>query len=175
MYNLSVIDESGREYQILNTWNYNDSFSNKAYKAALVNKGNELELCFGISSYGNKVYTIKYNISSIVKNYSDVQGIYYSFLQMDMDVSDVKITIHSDMPFSLDNARIWGLGYNGDIKFSDGNIILTTNNGLHSNNRMVTLVRFSEKYFNTNHLIVYMMKHLIMLKYQIIEMKIIEY
>ena len=150
MYNLSVTDESGRIYQILNTWNSNDSFSNKSYKAALVNKGNESELCFGISSYGNKVYTIKYNVSSVVRNYSDVQGIYYSFLQMDLEVSNVKITIHSDIPFSLDNARIWGLGYKGDINFSNGSIVLTTNKGLYPGNRMVALVRFNERVFDTN-------------------------
>ena len=73
MSNLSVIDESGMTYEILDTWNSNFSFSNKAYKAALVNKGSESELCFGISSYGNKVYTIKYDVSNIVRSYSDVQ------------------------------------------------------------------------------------------------------
>ena len=150
MYNLSVFDESGKQYQILDIWNSNSNFSNKAYKAALVNKGNESELCFGISSYGNKVYTIKYNISNVVRQYSDVEGIYYSFLQMNMQVDNAIITIHSDIPFSLNNTRIWGLGYNGDIYFNNGSIVLTTKNGLYSSDRMVALIRFNEKIFDTN-------------------------
>lgn len=150
MYNLMVTDESGKEYQILKTWNSNDSFANKAYKAALVSKGTDSELCFGISSYGNKVYTIKYNVSNIVRKYSDVEGIYYSFLQMDMRVNDVKIVIHSDIPFSLNNTRIWGLGYSGEIVFDNGNIILTTSGVLNPANRMVALVRFNDNIFKTS-------------------------
>ena len=148
--NISVSDETGRIYEMLDTWNSDDGFNNKAYKTSLVNKGNESELCFGISSYGSKVYTIKYDVSNIVRKYSDAEGIYYSFLQMDMSVNEAKVTIRSDIPFSLDNARIWGLGYEGNSSFNNGNIILSTKNGLNKNNRMVALVRFNGDIFDTH-------------------------
>ncbi len=68
---------------------------------------------------------------------------------MDMQVKSATITIHGDIPFSLDNSRIWGLGYRGDINFSNGSIVLTTRSGLYSTDRMVVLVRFNSRIFNT--------------------------
>ena len=48
--------------------------------------------------------------------------IYINFLNLDQPVKNAKVTIHSDIPFSLDNSRIWAFGNNGSINFIDGKI-----------------------------------------------------
>lgn len=148
--NFSVIDESGKEYETLSSWNTSASFSSKAYKSGLHYITNGVELCWGISSYGNKTYTLKYNISNFITQYTDKQGIYFNFLNLDQYVSNAKITIHSEYPFSLDNARIWAFGNNGTINFVDGNIVLDSGGSLSSSQYMVALVRFEENLFNTS-------------------------
>ena len=147
--NFSVSDDSGRTYDSLSYWNTRDSFDNKAYKSGIHNISNGVELCWGISSYGNRTYTLKYDISNFVTQYTDTQGIYFNFLSLDQSVGSVKITIHSDTPFSLDNARIWAFGSDGSINFENGNIVLDSGGSLSSSQYMVALVRFESNIFNT--------------------------
>lgn len=114
--NFTVIDDSGRKYDSLSSWNVNANFDNKAYKSGIHYISDGVELCWGISNYGNRTYTLKYDISNFVTQYTDTQGIYFNFLNLDQSVNSVKITIRSDMAFSLDNAKIWAFGNNGTIK-----------------------------------------------------------
>ena len=148
--NFSVSDETGTQYESLSSWNTNASFSQKAYKNGLHYISGGVELCWGISEYGNKTYTLKYTISNFVTQYTDTQGIYFNFLNLDQAVSNAKITIHSDKVFSLDNARIWGFGNNGTTTFENGKIVLNSNGHLSPSQYMVALVRFESNLFNTN-------------------------
>ena len=81
--NFSVVDETGKEYETLSSWNTNASFNSKAYKSGVHYITDGVELCWGISSYGNKTYTLKYNVSNIVTKYTDTQGIYFNFINLD--------------------------------------------------------------------------------------------
>ena len=45
-------------------------------------------------------------------------------MNLNFPVGHASIKIHSDIPFSLDNSRIWAFGYDGNIEFNDGNIII---------------------------------------------------
>lgn len=66
-YNLgnSVISDlevsmDGREYTTISNWNVSGSISEKAYKAGIYYvDGNEVDVCFGVSSYGSHRYVIK--------------------------------------------------------------------------------------------------------------------
>ena len=42
-------------------WNTSESFENKSNKCGIVNKSNGVELCWGISKYGNRTYTFPTN------------------------------------------------------------------------------------------------------------------
>lgn len=82
--------------------------------------------------------------------YTDVQGIYFNFLNLDQTVNNAKITIHSDIPFSVDNAKIWAFGNDGSINFEDGKIVLESKGVLSKSQYMVSLVRFETNLFNTS-------------------------
>lgn len=147
--NFSVIDQTGTTYQNLSVWNTNASFSSKAYKSGIHTISNGVELCWGISNYGDNTYTLKYNISNFIIQYTDTQAIYFDFLNLDQAVSNVKVTIHSNYNFSLDNAKIWAFGNNGTINFANGKIILESGGKLSSSQYMVGLVKFENNLFNT--------------------------
>lgn len=148
--NFSVSDETGTQYENLSSWNTSASFNEKAYKNGFHYISNGVELCWGISEYGNKTYTLKYTISNFVTQYTDTQGIYFNFINLDQPVSNAKISIRSDNNFSLDNAKIWGFGNNGTTTFEDGKIVLNSNGTLSSSQYMVALVRFESNLFNTS-------------------------
>lgn len=148
--NFKVSDDSGRTYEFLSSWNVNANFDNKAYKNGLHYITDGVELCWGISNYGNRTYTLRYNISNFVTQYTDTQGIYFNFLNLDQSVDNAKITIRSDIPFSLDNSRIWAFGNNGNINFVDGKIVLESGGYLSNSQYMVSLVRFETNLFNTS-------------------------
>lgn len=148
--NFSVTDQNGNTYQSLSSWNTSDSFNSKAYKNGLHYIPNGVELCWGISNYGNNTYTLKYDISNFINQYTDTQGIYFNFLNLDQQVSNAKITIHSEHKFSLDNAKIWAFGNNGTINFVDGKIVIESGGNLSSSQYMVALVRFESNIFNTS-------------------------
>lgn len=147
--NFSVTDQTGTIYESISNWNINSSFDSKAYKCGIHDLSDEVELCWGISNYGDNTYTLKYNISNLVTQYTDKQGIYFNFLNLKETVLDANITIHSAYKFSEDNAKIWSFGNDGTISFNDGNIILKSEGKLSRYKYMVGLVRFENNLFNT--------------------------
>ena len=142
----SVFDDSGKLYNYQGSWDTSLSFDAKTYKNGINYTYDGLELCWGISDYGNRVYTLKYNITNFVNQYTDKQGIYFSLLDIDQNVEKVNIKISSYMPLTVDVVKIWGLGYTGEIVFQDGSVVITDDN-FNSYDRIVFLARFENNYF----------------------------
>ncbi len=147
--NFSVTDDKQNNYELLPTWNTNASFDYKSYKCGINYNASSIELCWGISEYGNRTYYLSYKISNFITQYTDTQGIYFNVLNLDQSVTNAVITIHSDFDFSLDNSRIWGYGYSGNINFVDGKIVMQNKKVLDSDEYMTLLVRFEDNLFNT--------------------------
>lgn len=149
--NYTVSDDTGRVYEYDDSWKMNTTFAQKAYKNGINKISNGVELCFGISEYGNRTYTLKYDITDFVKQYTDVQGIYFTFIDMDQYIGKAKVTIYSDTPFSIEeNVKIWGYGHTGTTTIEDGKIVIQTEGSLFSSEYISTLVRFETNMFKTN-------------------------
>lgn len=148
--NFTVKDETGKLYQTINNWNTKANFSSKAYKCGILTTYNGVELCWGMSQYGDKTYTLEYDIEGLVQQLNDAQTIYFSFMPEDMNPSpkSVKITIDSDTEFTEENAKIWAYGYDGEINFENGNIVMDSDGRLYSSEYMVALVKFEENIFS---------------------------
>ena len=56
---LSVRD-TVREYEVVDDWDPDRDFDEKAYRCGLLQTGNGYEICFGISQYGANTYTVTY-------------------------------------------------------------------------------------------------------------------
>ncbi len=149
--NFSVTDDLGNTYETLDKWNTSASFNTKAYKCGINKTYDGLELCFGISKYGNRTYTLTYDITDFVTQYTDVQGIYFTFIDMEQHIDKAKVTIYSDTPFSIEeNVKIWGYGHVGTTTIEDGKIVIETTEPMNSSNYISGLIRFETNMFNTN-------------------------
>lgn len=146
----SVSDESGREYTYMENWDTGADFTSKAHRCGINYTPDGLELCWGISEYGDRTYTLKYTINNFVTQYTDAQGVYFNLLNLDQHIDYARIRIHSDIEFSVDNARIWGFGYTGTDVFEDGSIVLDSLGALTTQQYMVVLIRFEENIFETS-------------------------
>ncbi len=109
-----------------------------------------IELCWNIGEYGKRTYTLEYTIENFVIQYSDQQGINFDFLDLDQKVGKVKVTIHSDIAFTKENASLAIFGFDGKAYFDwDGNIVLKPYGSFSEKEYMVALVGFKQDMFTT--------------------------
>lgn len=149
----SVTDDTGRTYTYKKKWNIKDSFDTKKYTNGIYKDGNEVDLCWGISEYGKRKYTLKYTIHNYIYNTTDkVQILFWQLIPYDMKPKpdDVYIKIHANKYFE-DTLDVWGYGnYGGTAYVYDGYIEMQPpEKGLKSSDYMTILVKFPEGYFNT--------------------------
>ena len=138
----SVADRNGA-YTVLDDWNIDASFKKKANKCGIVETGSGVELCWGISEYGENRYTIEYVLHDLVGSYSDADGFNHRFVdEMSFFPTDVELTIrHEDgTPITDETCDIWAFGYNGQIQFEDGVIHAWSESPLESGHHMTIMV-----------------------------------
>ena len=144
------VSENNTNYSALPSWNTSGSLSEKAYKCGINQVSNGVELCWGISSYGNNTYTIKYNISNFIANLTDSQMLYWTFIPYDFsdDIGNVYIKINSF--YEIDNSvGVWGYGnYGGTAYVYNGCIEMNSEGSLPKNEYMTMLVQFPSNTFN---------------------------
>lgn len=151
-YSVSDSKTSYTSFDSSGSWDINASFDEKAYKYGIYDAGDHKELCFGISKYGNNIYTLKYKITGFVATTEDSDIIYWELIPRDLDVNDAYIKIYSDFNFE-DTLDVWGYGnYGGYAYVYDGYIEMSNENLLNSE-YMTILVKFDKGTFNTTNVI----------------------
>lgn len=149
--NLTVSDKT-QNYTTLESWNTSGSLSSKAYKCGINKISNGVELCWGISNYGNNTYTVKYSISNFVSELTDSQMVYWTLIPYDFSVAigSVKIKIHSNSYFE-DTIDVWGYGnYGGLCYVNNGAIYMDSDGKLDTSEYMTILVKFPQGRFKTS-------------------------
>lgn len=147
---LKVTDENGLQYQNIGEWDTNASRKQKNGKCGLVTKSNGYELCFGIGDYGKRKYTFEYDVSHFVKAYGDKeQGFNYAFFSdMSLKPNKATVTISSPYQFNENNAAIWAFGYEGDVVFEDGKVVMKTKGSYMKGSKMQLLMRIDDGTFS---------------------------
>ncbi len=143
---------NGTEFTNIGSWNVNGSFDDKAYKNGIHYISDGLELCYGISKYGNNIYEFEYIITDFVVNLNDSQMVYWTLVPKNMSdtIGDVYIKIHSSFAYK-DTLDIWGYGkYGAPAYVYDGYIEMSSDN-LNSDEYMTALIKFEPNTFNTTH------------------------
>ncbi len=153
----SVSDDKGNNYTFIDNWNINASFDSKQYKNGIYKSDNEVDICWGISEYGNRVYTLKYTINNFIYNTIDgVQILFWQLLPQGMNPTpkDVYIKIYGDNKFEK-TLGVWGYGnYGGTAYVHNGYIDMKSpKNGFDSSDYMTVLVKFPKDYFNTTNMV----------------------
>ena len=152
-----TVSDGTRTYTSLDYWDVNASFSEKAYKNGIVEKSDGVELCWGISVYGHRTFTLKYTINNFIYKTSDnYQLLYWTLVPYELSSKpgQVSIKIHADNYFE-DTLDVWGYGnYGGTAYVYDGVIEMNSDGELDSDEYMTILVKFPEDTFNvtTNNL-----------------------
>lgn len=146
--NFTVSDDSGTTYSNV-SWNVNASFNNKKYKCGIREVNDVIELCWGISKYGDRTYYLEYDITNFVNQYTDCQGINFQLMPIDMDQRVGSASIEINFPYSVQDsiAEYYSFGYDGNITLKDGTIKLETSGALKSSNYMSIMVKFEDSYF----------------------------
>ena len=156
--NITLVEASmdNKSFTILDDWNENSSLSGKAYKAGLYYpESNEVDICFGVSSYGSHTYKIKYTISNFVSTTEDSDIIYWTLVPYDFSArpDNVTIKIYSDEKFA-DTLDVWGYGkYGAPCYVYDGRIEMTSDGPLDRDEYLTILVKFAKGTFRTSNVI----------------------
>ena len=157
---IEVISASmdGEPYTIDEYWDIDRGISEKAYKTGIYKTGDEVDVCYGVTTYGSHVYEVKYRINKFVANLEDADMIYWTLIPYDFSVEprDVQIKVYSDFRYE-DTLDVWGYGKKGAPCYVyDGHIEMTTDGKtLDSNEYMTLLVKFPKDTFNKNNVLNY--------------------
>ena len=138
----TVSDERGT-YEPLASWDVGADFTQKARKCGVVETGEGVELCWGISEYGTHTYTLRYTLHGLVGAYDDADGFNYRFIdEMGTFPTDVELTLTKadGTPLTDADCDIWAFGYQGQIQFVDDTIRAWTESPLEDSQNMTVMV-----------------------------------
>lgn len=149
--NFSVSDESG-EYENKENWDVSASFEEKARRCGINETEEGIELCFGISDYGQKKYTVKYTVEGYVKAYTDCDGSNFQLVNSGMNTFPTSVTVRvctqNDAALTADNTQIWAFGFAGQIEISNGEVLAYTEEPLTGDDSVIIMLGFSHGLLN---------------------------
>lgn len=144
---LSVSDKNGT-YTFIEDWQVDAGFEEKAGKCGINETPDGIELCFGISEYGENRYSIEYTIKDFIKSYSDYDGTNFMLINPDMSTfptdGHIRIVLENGILLDENNCAIWGFGYDGSIEFQNGAVHAQTTRKLRGDNSMIVLLRLNK-------------------------------
>ena len=142
-----VSDVNGA-YTFKEDWDVDLSFFEKAGKCGIVENYDGVELCFGISEYGENRYAIEYVVEDFIKSYEDYDGTNFMFINPGMSTfptdGHINILMHNGTELNEENAAIWGFGYEGYVEFTDGKVNAYTTSPLEGENSMIVMLRLNK-------------------------------
>jgi len=142
-----VSDEDGT-YMFEENWDIDSSFEDKAKKCGINETADGIELCFGISEYGERRYAIEYVVEDFIKSYEDYDGTNFMFINPGMSTfptdGHINIVLQNGTALNENNAGIWGFGYDGYVEFQNGRVNAYTTSALRDENSMIVMLRLNK-------------------------------
>ena len=145
--NLTVSDETGRQYENIGKWKVDRSRSDKAGRCGIVEKNGGYELCWGLGDSGERTYVTSYTITGLVRGYSDADALRHVFLDKTVNPKPehAKVTIESadaQLAFTPENCGLWGFRFKGDMRFENGKMIAETTETMNSEAALYIMAKF---------------------------------
>ena len=144
--NFMVSDPNG-SYTFVDDWDIDSDFDDKANKCGIVETSDGVELCFGISKYGENRYAIEYVVHDFIKSYTDYDGTNFMFINPAMSTfptdGHISIVMQNGSVLNESNSAIWAFGYNGNIEFQNGTVNAWTTSKLSGENSMIVMLRLN--------------------------------
>ena len=113
----SVCDETGRKYLNEGDWNVDRSISEKARRCGIVRSRDGMELCWGIGSLGDHVFTASYTMTNVVKTLEDYDMVHLQIVSPGLSSrpGHVKATVSAEgAQIDSTNTRLWGFCFIGN-------------------------------------------------------------
>lgn len=143
----AVSDENG-DYTFVKKWDTDASFKKKAGTCGIVSTRNGVELCFGITEYGHKEYTISYVVTDFIKGYQEANGTNFMFINPDMNTfptaGRIEILMEDGTKLDSSNTEIWAFGFEGKIELQGGRVVAYTEEDLEDGNSMIVMMKLSK-------------------------------
>ncbi|MEG1418390.1 MAG: DUF2207 domain-containing protein, partial [Oscillospiraceae bacterium] len=147
---LSVSDESGRIYAVEQTWDLDRSLEEKAGKCGYNLTNNGVELCWGLGSYGDHVYTVSYTVTRVVAGFDDYCGFNRRFVNDSLGgtIEHVRVAISKpDVPFTEEDVKVWAFGFDGTVFVIDGAIVAETRSDMDTSRYVNVMAQFPRAMF----------------------------
>ena len=147
------VSENGTPYQALETdWDVDRSRSWKEGKCGIVPKNNGVELCWGLGATGWHLWTARFYVTGLVQAYDDADAFIFMFVNRGMSPAPeharVTVVPAFECPeWTIDNTRVWGFGFYGDINVVDGAVVEESSESLSSSSAVIGLVKFEKGMF----------------------------
>ena len=140
-FNVSL---NNRTYTYDGKWNVNNSFEQKSYHCGINELGDSIELCFGISKYGQNKYIFQYKIKDFIKSYVDYDGFNYMLLNPNLSIYpskvDCVVRMANGTKLSKDNSAIWAYGLSGEVAFDNGYIHAYSNSKISGSDHLILVM-----------------------------------
>lgn len=147
------VSENGRQFENEGSWDVDRSLNRKAGKCGIVSKSNGVEICWGLGSMGEHVFTVDYDMSNVVKSLDDYDMVHMQFVNpgLSSPPEHVRVTLcSSGISFNDENSRIWGFGYYGNANYVNGNMVFESSESFGRNSSVISLVRIDKGMFNSS-------------------------
>jgi len=135
-------------YTFVENWDVDLSLEEKAHKCGINETYDGVELCFGISEYGENRYAIEYVVGDFIKSYEDFDGTNFMFVNSDMSTfptdGHISIVMQNGTLLDENNSGIWAFGYDGNIEFQNGTINAWTTSKLVGEDSMIVMLRLNK-------------------------------
>ncbi|MDU5149614.1 DUF2207 domain-containing protein [uncultured Anaerococcus sp.] len=143
------LSANGKDFEKIEPWDTDKSFEEKSYKYGRIDRNDEVELCWGISSYTDNTYTLKYKINPLVIGLNDADMVFFQFVGSNFDPKpeNVSIKINGYEKFPEDT-KMWGFGLVGEINNENGTIVLKSKGEV---DYTTIMLKFPKGYFNTSY------------------------
>ncbi len=151
--NLTVSDETGRQFENVGGWDVNRDRSWKAGRCGIVEKSDGgYELCWGLGDAGERTYITSYTFTGMVRAYPDADALRHVFLDADVSPKPeyARVTImgaDSTLKFQRDTCGIWGFRFYGELSYQDGTIVAETTQPMNSTAALYIMAAFPKGMF----------------------------
>lgn len=145
-----LLDFSVAGFQEVKEWDSDASLEEKAGYYGTVETDSGLELIWGIGKYGQQEYEVTYTLSNLVRELEDGQALLWNFDTFsDIPAENLTVEISGFEPFTTENVRFWGFGFEGDLQLEGDTVVWKAEEEVDSSKDVTVLLQFPQGLFNT--------------------------
>lgn len=147
------VSEGGKQFVSEgDNWDVERSLAQKMGRCGIVRKRKGVELCWGQGAYGHHVWEATFDVTGLVQSLKDCDAFNFQFINTGLAATPGhgRVTIVNDTgsdPWTSENTRVWGFGYEGTVNVVDGAIVAEAPMGIRTDGHMTIMTRFEKGLF----------------------------